>query len=506
MRKRSMTRKRPPIGMPHPGKLAILAASLFLPTVTAVGQEAASGIQFAAPRSLQDSQVSPSDLNRDNSDGVELNLSDRAASPPIGETPAIRGLQSVPSQSARTSDVPPNVPPSRPRPRAAVLGTQRPFSALGSSAIYRSPFTSLANLPTANASAAANSYFRSSAHRKLSRMPEMFGDFRRPGPAINFDYAISTGPSAGLGENELERPQDFPTSVAFSGLRISENNVALPQDRFWVGYNHFHGAFRQPGGDLSMDRFVFGFEKTFFSGNSSVEVRLPISAGIEPNGALISNTAYAGGSFGNLSLLLKHVLLADDDCVVAAGLGIETPTGSASHAFDTTFGPVGITHNPTSVYLAPFIGAQKQYSDTWFANGFIQVDLPTGGDELLVQVGANPQQAFLINQPTMLQIDLGIGAWLLAPSDSDPTGLALVSELHIATALQEPDTFEAIPGGATPNVFVNTGDTIGTLVNLTNGVQASLNNGWSVRCGVAVPLLVERIFDTEALVQLNRSF
>ncbi|GAB5404943.1 MAG: hypothetical protein Aurels2KO_31740 [Aureliella sp.] len=481
-------------------KLAI-AAGILTPASSLSAQPFQQPTALGNASVLQDVQTSPSDRNPVVRDSIELNLSD-TPNRPIQES--TRNTPPAAAQLQLRPPIEPVIPSARPRPQAAVLGSRQPFGALGSSAMYRSPLIGLTSLAAASPTA-ASSYFRSAAHRKLSRMPEMFGDFRRPGPAINFDYATPTA-ATGFEENDRQRPQDFPTSVAFSGLRISENNIALPQDRIWLGYNHFHGAFQQPGGDLSLDRFVFGLEKTFFSGNSSVEVRLPVSAGIEPNGALNSNTAYAGGSFGNLSLLLKHVLFANDDCVIAAGLGIETPTGSQTHALDTTFGPVSITHDPSAVYLAPFIGTQKQFGDNWFANGFIQVDVPTYGDELIVQVGANPQQTFFINQPTLLQIDLGVGAWLWAPSDSDPTGLALISELHIATALQEADDFEAIPGGATPNVFVNTGDSIGTLVNLTNGFQASLRNGWSVRCGISVPLLVERIFDTEALVQLNRSF
>lgn len=436
-------------------------------------------------------------------DSTELRytLQDPQTSPSDRQSPAPEST-TTPLQ-LNMGDTPPPAQPPRPQPRAAVLGSQQPFGALGSSAIYVSPFTTFAGLSASASGSAVKGYFRSSAHRSMSRMPEMFGDLRRPGPAINFD---SAGTGSPYDDQHHVRPEDFPTAASFSGLRISENNVALPQDRYWITYNHYHNAFAQPGGDLSLDRFVFGFEKTFFDGSSSVEIRLPIAADIEPNGTLTSNTSYAGGSYGNLSLLLKHVLYADDQRVIAAGLGIETPTGSQSHAFDTTFGPVSITHDPSAVYLTPFLGVQRTMGDDWFANGFLQLEVPTGGDRVITQVGAGAVQEFFVNQPAQIQIDLGIGAWLLSPSETDPTGLALISELHIATALQAPDRFDAVAGGATPNVFINSGDTIDTLVNLTNGIHASLSGGCSVRCGIAVPLLQQRIFDTEAIVQVNRSF
>lgn len=469
-------------------KLVFAAAIIGLMPGSLFAQVGSPEVRFT----MQDQQTSPSDLQSSDSQAptapLELNLSDA----PNASSPAPQTRQPAPQTP-------------RPRPRAAVLGSQQPFGALGSSAVYVSPFTSFAGLSASASRSAVQGYFRSSAHRTMSRMPEMFGDLRRPGPAINFDTA-GTPFYPGSDDNHHERPQDFPTAASFSGLRISENNVALPQDRYWVTYNHYHNAFAQPGGDLSLDRFVFGFEKTFFDGTSSAEIRLPIAASIEPNGTFTSDTSYAGGSYGNLSLLLKHVLYADDQRVIAAGLGIEAPTGSRSHALDSTFGPVNITHAPSAVYLTPFIGAQRTLGETWFANGFLQLEVPTSGDRVITQVGAGPVQEFLVNQPAQIQIDLGIGAWLLSPSGNDPTGLALISELHIATALQAPDQFDAVPGGATPNVFINSGDTIDTLVNLTNGIHASLSGGWSVRCGVAVPLLQQRIFDTEAIVQVNRSF
>ncbi len=332
----------------------------------------------------------------------------------------------------------------------------------------------------------------------------MFGDFRRPGASINFDNIPGYTPGlSDASDDHNQRADDFPSATSIGGLRISENNVALPQDRFWVGYNHFHNAFAQPDGDISLDRFVFGLEKTFFDGSSSVEFRLPIAASL--GGGLAGATEYSGGSYGNLSLLLKHVLFANERDVIAAGIGIETPTGSKSHASNQFAGPVEFTLAPCAVFLAPYIGGMRRFDDTWFANGFLQIDVPTGGDKLSTTING-VERNFLLNQRSFLQIDLGIGAWLLSPSDYDPSGIALTSELHIATAVSQADQFEAIPGGQTPNVFVNQDDSIDTIVNWTSGLHAKFNEQWAVRTGIAVPLINDRIFDTEIMVQLNRAY
>ncbi len=461
-------------------------SSLLLLGLPAAAFGQASFVRSAAPlrtARLQDSGTSPSD--RAGSPQSDENAASQAGDAPLG-------LSDLADQN------PPSTVPSRPVPQVASLGDNA-FSSLTRSNFYASPFASYLGAGRGANNETLNRYFGSSSHRSLLRTPEMFGDFRRPGAAITFD--IPAAPS------EYARPTDFPSASSFSGLRISENNYALPQDRVWFAYSHMKGAFEQPGGDLTLDRFVLGLEKTFFGGNSSAEVRLPIAAGIEPtDGVLAGNTSYAGGSFGNLALILKRVLYADDSKVLAYGLGIEVPTGSQSHALDTSNGPVAISIDPAAVYLTPYVGALHQIGSDWFANGFIQVDVPTSGDKLVAQIGAGPVQKFAINSPAMLQIDLGTGVWLCKNCRHRPLGLAVVSELHIATALTDPDKFSASTLGSVPNVNVNVDESIRTILNSTHGIQASLRNGWSVRTGIVVPLLNERVFDTEATVQVNRRY
>ncbi|HBE69385.1 MAG TPA: hypothetical protein DDW52_14660 [Planctomycetaceae bacterium] len=480
--------------------------SLLLGTTIATGQnvgvvsylEPVSVAQQTEPNSPSD-QIVPQEP-------IQLNLSDGATTTPPPASPALNSQVPAPNQAglAPRSNTPPTNPnASRPRPRMSTLGRDGQFRTLGAVPTYASPLTSFAGLSTGSRDGSRSSYFRSAGHRKLSRTPEMFGDLRRPGSAITFNNIPTSFPSE---EFESIRPEDFPTAASFGGMRVSENNVAMPQDRLWVTYNHQHNAFARPGGDLHLDRFTFGVEKTFFDGSSSIEVRLPVAASIEPNGQLTSSTIYGGGSFGNLSMILKHVLWGTDSCAIAAGLAVEAPSGSQSFALDATLGQVFVTHDPNAVYLTPFLGMQREINDVWFANGFLQVEVPTGGDRLITQVGAGQADTFYLNQPTWLQIDLGVGAWLFAPSDQDPTGLALINELHISSALSQPDRFDALPGGGTPNIFVNSGETIDTLVNYTTGLHAALQNQWSLRTGISVPLLTQRIFDTEIMVQVNRSF
>jgi hypothetical protein len=231
---------------------------------------------------------------------------------------------------------------------------------------------------------------------------------------------------------------------------------------------------------------------------------MPVSGSIDPAGTFGGTTTYAGSNYGNLSVILKRVLLANESDVLAAGIAIETPTGSKSHATDTGLGNAAITIDPTAVYLTPWLGALCTYNDIWFVNSFLQLDVATSGERMLVSLAGGPLQTFYINKQTTLQLDIGGGVWLLTPSES-PVGLAVTNEIHFAQALNGADAFVVNPGGGFPNVFVNE-DVINTLVNYTAGLHAQIHDEWSIRAGLSVPFMIQRIFDTEVLVQINRNF
>lgn len=394
--------------------------------------------------------------------------------------------------------------PNNAGPSVSSLGENR-FRALGRNEFYSSPVAmSLAGSDSSRSN--VSRFFGSAAHRNLLQTPEMFGDMRRPGSSIVFDpyHGSQSGSSnQGLPDQGQGKGSDFPSAASFSGMRVSENNLALPQDRIWSSYNHFHNSFLLPGGDLDLNRFTIGLEKTFHGGSSSIEFRLPIMGSLDPVDSF-GSTSFAGGSFGNLDIILKHVLLATQNQVIAAGLRVESPTGSQWHASDTTYGPVDITLDPNAVYLTPYLGALREINDIWFVNSFVQLDIATGGDRLLVDMPGRNMAEYFINQPPLLQIDLGGGVWLITPSHNQ-IGWAYASELHVATALDDDDRFAIDPTNGLPNVFVDL-TPIRTLVNLSNGLHAQFSNQTSARVGVVVPLLEDRIFDTEVFLQINRNY
>lgn len=455
--------------------------------------------------------ASPSDRIYVQQDGsASMSLSDAVPSQsPAIQTPSSDQSPSAPNQST-LQPAPPSPSAATPSPAArnpaapnvASLGNNR-FNTLSRSGIYATPVALSLGVGAGSASSNVGSYFGTATHRNLLQTPEMFGDFRRPGTSLTF---FQTGGS-GFSYNEDGEGEpggiDFPSAGSFSGMRVSENNVALPQDRIWTSYHHFNNAFALPTGDLDLDRFIIGFEKTFNGGSSSIEFRLPIAGSLDPVDPS-GSTSFAGGSFGNLGVILKKVLYARADRVLAAGVRVETPTGSTWHASDTANGGAQFSYSPNAVYITPYLGALREINDIWFINSFLQLDIATGGDKLVASLGGNPAAEFKVDQPPLLQLDIGGGVWLVTRAQNRP-GWAFLSELHIATALADDDTFAVDPTLALPNVFVDE-NPIRTVVNATNGLHCQLSDLFSVRAALSVPLLNDRIFDSEFMVQVNRSF
>ncbi len=66
-------------------------------------------------------------------------------------------------------------------------------------------------------------------------------------------------------------------------MTVSENQSPRPQDRVFFTFDYFsnvNGALNlklgAPVSDILVNRYVFGFEKTFDNGNASIGVRVPL--------------------------------------------------------------------------------------------------------------------------------------------------------------------------------------------------------------------------------------
>lgn len=407
--------------------------------------------------------------------------------------------------SVRATAQPP-APPAGPLTASAFPGM--PYQLIDRSN-YFSPFASLFT-PTRSASTSdeLEAYYRSSSRLRLLDVPEMFGDRRVSGPVLLLTPTASLTPSL---------QAEIPVAAAISGMSVAENNQALPSDRVWVAYNYFHNALDVSTGtqfgsapqaaSQSLHRTVFAFEKLLDSGRTSLELRMPFGGALGVDGVAGSPASSApfgvqGNSIGNLNLILKRLLYAEEGFALSTGLGLELPTGSSGNV---AYGPILASLDSQAVHFVPYV-AMTQRTGNWFGHMFTQIDFASQGDPLRVTINDTGVGDVMgrVNQPALLGFDIGGGYFLVPPCGCNK-GLALVAEAHYTTPLQDSDQFTAAGtlASASINRPVNASYEV---LNFTAGVQIGLGCGWQLRSGAVFPGRAERVFDAEYLLQVNRGF
>ncbi len=286
-----------------------------------------------------------------------------------------------------------------------------------------------------------------------------------------------------------------------SSVKISEDCSPLPVDRVFFDYNHFHNALlTADGADISLNRYTLGFEKTFFDGNSSVEIKAPINSGLNDiqyfNGPTSANE---GTLFGTLAITPKVLLYQNDQWAASAGLAIGLPTSP-----DVELRANGQTFRvfDDSVHLAPFLGLLLTPNERCFSITYLQFDFDANGNRAFQD--DNP--AGRLRYPTLMYVDCSVGYWLFydQPSDSGVghyiTGLAPVVELHYTTTLQNAEGVGSIIEPVSQRVDI---------LNITGGLFFKLGPSAGLTVGGVAPLRTktsDKEFDAEVLVQFNRWF
>jgi len=397
---------------------------------------------------------------------------------PSEDGPAIADTQ--PAEAAPADTLAPTDPTVQPADPATSV-PRRPRSSMPRMGRYGRP---------------ASSSSRGSVFR-LASVPNMFGDFLNQGGQVSMTGAV-------------DALADMPLAGGGHRAKIAENNKAVPVDRFFFTYHHFHNALsanpntRLSGltRDFSVERYTVGLEKTFFDGRWSVDVRMPFA---NEYGYAPGKFAVGGGDIGNLSIALKRLLVAGEQGALSAGLLIDTPTGSDATCRAVT---TKVTMHNDAVHLSPFVAAMGTPNACFFYHGFLQVDVAANGnrvnydDTYLVDAGSFGK----LSEQTLMHLDFSVGRWLYRNScRRGVTGLASIVELHYTTALQDADLVTGTVD-TTNFTFGNLRNRF-DIVNLTVGLHAELARRTTVRVAGVFPLnTVDRPFDSEVQVSVNRRF
>jgi hypothetical protein len=335
---------------------------------------------------------------------------------------------------------------------------------------------------------------------RLPRAPEMQGDLGPPAPIIvlsTFPKAAGTTgavtPAPGAAGAAAGTAGSATGSAAAPGrillpgnrwFKVADNGSPRPQDRVYTTFNFYDDLNRslnqQLGGTVQTMRLyreTVGFEKTFFDGAASIDVRLPFNS-LD----VASTTPGAGGSsstFGDLAVTFKYALLRDvvHDNYLSLGLAVVAPTGTPNLA---GFAPTGTS--PVLVHdtiVQPYVGALRHFGK-FYLQGFSALDVPTSRSDV-----------------TLWYNDVGLGYFAYQADDRSRWLTAVVPTLegHVTTPLDH----RTLPGGTSGTAAFDN-------VNLGAGVNVQMCGRAWFAAGVVTPVTGPRPFSVEVIAQFRLWF
>jgi hypothetical protein len=261
------------------------------------------------------------------------------------------------------------------------------------------------------------------------------------------------------------------------GFKIADNQSPRPQDRVFFSFDYFNnlnGVVNQAlGSPLSHEkvyRELFGFEKTFFDGNASLGLRMPLNtltADSTVRGLGGTNTAV-----GNVTAFAKVILWQDPSGrnLVSGGLAVTPPNSPTRFAGSpSAFG----FHDTT---IQPYLGYVFT-RDRWYIQGFEAIDIPTDPNDV-----------------TLNYNDIGIGYFIYRDSNPDAfvSSIAPTFETHVNIPLNHRGVFQANDPAGTASV-----------VDLTYGVNFLFRRTAMLTAAFVNPVTGPKPFSYEWQLFLN---
>ncbi len=287
---------------------------------------------------------------------------------------------------------------------------------------------------------------------------------------VRFNTALADASSGGVGR-----------------LKIAEGGAVLPTNRVFFRYSNIHNiAFTNNSQNLN--RFVPGFERTFFDGLTSLELRAPFATDASTTYSLDSGSFSNGNTtrFGNLTLYAKALLHQTDRLAISGGVGLALPTANDIRVHYAN-GTALLNVQNESVHLQPFLGALFTPNERFFIQTFAQYDATASGNTVAINsTGAGLQNAGTLTDPGQLFLDGGFGYWLFKSNVSRGlTGIIPTAEIHQTSSTQGGDIVGAGPfqvgnfSGSTSMTSIVAGTTLefGSRTQLTAGYATPIGGG-----------------------------
>ncbi len=270
-------------------------------------------------------------------------------------------------------------------------------------------------------------------------------------------------------------------SVLFklTGLKISDNQSPIPQDRFFTSFNYFDNvngsvnrAQMSPVQNLQIYHELFGLEKTFLDGKASFGFRVPLNTISLKSTA---NIAGLGGSHtapGDLSLFTKYLFYQDERFLLSTGLQVQVPSGPGAFAGNKYYSYFRDTQ------IQPFVGYLFR-KDRFYAQGFFSVNVPTTSQDV-----------------TLMFNDISLGYYLYRSNDPSKflTAIVPTAEAHLTTPLNHRG-YSATDLASTPDIL-----------NMTFGTNVVIKQRSTFSVAYVTPVTGPKPFNAELVVLFNYNF
>jgi hypothetical protein len=271
------------------------------------------------------------------------------------------------------------------------------------------------------------------------------------------------------------------TSILFklTGLKISDNQSPVPQDRFFYSFNYFDNLnasvdkqIGSPVQNLQVYHQLFGLEKTFLDGRASIGFRVPLNTMSFKSTANIAGLGGSSTSAGDLSIFLKYVLYQREGFLVSTGFQVTPPTGPGGYAGSKYYSYFRDTQ------IQPFIGYLFT-RDRFYLQGFSSISVPSTSQDV-----------------TMLFNDVSIGYYAYRAADPGRflTAIVPTAEAHLNTPLNHRG-FSATDLASTPDVL-----------DLTFGTNVEFRKRAILSAAYVTPVTGPKPFNAELVLLLNIRF
>jgi len=283
--------------------------------------------------------------------------------------------------------------------------------------------------------------------------------------------------------------------------KVATDNSPIPRDRLIANYDFVSNAKIVPGG-LDFNRFCFGFEKTFFDGVTSVEVRVPFAS--TANGTSDGVTTEGShAELGNVAMNFKALLAGGEIYSLAAGCGFSLPTAGDTRVQVGNTDTIRVLNQ--AIVCTPYLALGFTPSDRVFGQVWAGVAFDSIGNPVKLDTGSGLGQIGRMNDPLGLQLDAQLGFWLIHPATRPCAilrGLAPFTELHFTRSLTATDAVQS--GSITIADFQGGFDE----TTLSAGVVAQIQDNVNLSAGVTSPLRTgnNRFGDYQLGVRLNWFF